>query len=45
MILDDSYEFETFRIIEKFYDHPEKLTRKERKRLKELGMLRDENDD
>lgn len=42
---DDSWVFETFRIIEKFYDHPEKLTRKERKRLKELGIIRDENVD
>lgn len=35
---DDSREFETFRIIEKSYDYPEKLTRREKKRLKELGI-------
>lgn len=41
--LDDSVEFETFRIIEKYYDDPKRLTREERKRLKELGLSVDEN--
>lgn len=43
--IDDSWEIETFRLIEKFFNSPEKLTRAERKRLKELGIIRDENED
>lgn len=43
--IDDSFIMDGFRLIEKFYDHPEKLTRAERKRLKELGIIRDENAD
>jgi hypothetical protein len=35
---DDSRTMEGFRIIEKYYDTPEKLTRAEHKRLKELGI-------
>jgi nitrate/TMAO reductase-like tetraheme cytochrome c subunit len=31
-------EFETFRILDKYEKHPEKLTRREKKRLKELGI-------
>jgi hypothetical protein len=38
MKLDDSLEFETFRIIEKSYDNPEDLTSYEKKRLRELGL-------
>jgi hypothetical protein len=40
--IDDSWELDTFRLIEKFYNTPENLTPKERKRLKELGILKDE---
>ena len=35
---DDSWEFETFRIIAKYYEHLEDLTPSEKKRLKELGI-------
>jgi hypothetical protein len=38
IIIDDSWEFETFRIIEKSYDNPEDLTPSEKKRLRELGL-------
>ena len=36
--IDDSWQFETFRIIAKSYDSPEDLTPAEKKRLKELGL-------
>lgn len=36
--IDDSWVFETFRILDKYEKHPEDLTEKEKKRLKELGM-------
>ena len=36
--IDDSWEFETFRIIAKSYDHPEDLTPTEKKRLRKLGL-------
>lgn len=42
---DDSWEFEIFRLIEKSNKYPENLTRKETKRLKEFGIIRDENAD
>lgn len=45
MKTDDSFVMDRFTLIEKFYDHPEKLTRAERKRLKELGIPFDENPD
>ena len=35
---DDSYEFETFRILNKYDKHPDTLTKTEKKRLKELGI-------
>jgi hypothetical protein len=35
---DDSWEFETFRIIAKSFDNPEDLTPSEKVRLKELGL-------
>ena len=35
---DDSQEFETFRIIAKYYEHPEDIIPTEKKRLKELGL-------
>lgn len=38
MKIDDSLEFETFRILDKYEKHPEKLTLSEKKRLKELGL-------
>jgi len=38
MKLDDSWEFETFRIIAKYYEHPQDLILIEKKRLKELGI-------
>ena len=38
MKMDDSWEFETFRIIAKSYDSPKDLTPSEKKRLKELGI-------
>ena len=40
--IDDSWEFNIFRLIEKFYTAPEKLTRKEYIWLKRLGYARDE---
>ena len=36
--IDDSREFETFRILDKYEKHPEDLTPTEKKRLKELGI-------
>ena len=36
--IDDSWEFECFRVIAKSYEHPEDLTPTEKKRLKELGI-------
>ena len=36
--IDDSAMLETFRILDKYEKHPEKLTRHEKKRLKELGI-------
>jgi hypothetical protein len=36
--IDDSREFETFRILDKYEKHPEDLTPTEKKRLKELGL-------
>jgi hypothetical protein len=36
--IDDSWEFETFRIIAKSFDNPEDLTPSEKVRLKELGL-------
>ena len=36
--IDDSWEFEAFRIIAKRYDSPDDLTSTEKKRLKELGL-------
>ena len=41
MKIDDSFVMDGFRLIEKFYGAPENLTRKERKRLKELGYSMD----
>ena len=38
IITDDSWVFETFRIIAKSYDNPADLTPAEKKRLKELGL-------
>ena len=38
IIEDDSWEFETFRILDKYDKHPEELTETEKKRLKELGI-------
>ena len=38
ILIDDSWEFECFRVIVKSYDHPEDLTPTEKKRLKELGL-------
>lgn len=35
---DDSWEFETFRILNKYEKHPEYLTETEKKRLMELGI-------
>ena len=35
---DDTREFETFRILNKYEKYPEKLTESEKKRLKELGI-------
>jgi len=36
--IDDSRMFETFRILDKYEKHPEDLTKKEKERLKELGI-------
>lgn len=36
--IDDTRMFETFRILDKYDKHPEDLTEKEKKRLKELGI-------
>ena len=36
--IDDSRMFETFRILDKYEKHPEDLTKKEKKRLRELGI-------
>ena len=36
--IDDSRMFETFRILDKYEKHPEELTEKEKKRLRELGI-------
>ena len=35
---DDSWEFETFRILNKYDKHPEELTETEKSRLRELGI-------
>lgn len=42
---EDSEMFKIFRILDKYKEYPEILTRAERKRLKELGIVRDENAD
>lgn len=36
--IDNTSYYENFRIYDKFMKHPEKLTRREKKRLKELGI-------
>lgn len=36
--INDSWELETFRILDKYEKHPEELTEKEKKRLRELGI-------
>jgi hypothetical protein len=38
IIIDDSWEFETFRVLDKYEKHPGDLTSVEKKRLKELGI-------
>ena len=35
---DDSWEFETFRILNKYENHPGELTETEKSRLRELGI-------
>lgn len=37
-ILDDSWEFETFRILNKYMKYPQDLTGSEKRRLLELGI-------
>ena len=37
-IIDDSDELETFHILDKYEEHPEDLTEKEKERLRELGI-------
>lgn len=37
-IMDDNWEMETFRILDKFENYPEDLTGSEKRRLLELGI-------
>lgn len=36
--IDNTHYYENFRIYDKFMKHPEKLTPREKKRLRELGI-------
>lgn len=38
IVIDDSWEFETFRILDKYMKYPEDLTDSEKERLRELGI-------